>query len=177
MGDYKFDTFYYSEDKSNEHYLSEIENLTDADFNKLYKGKMYCPWCNGPQLSLVKKEGSAFLRTYPKQVHVLVDEEICPYECNTASKKVSDDYVQELRKKKKIKSLLEATMRLLFKHDIPNDILPKAVKSQSDNPLLITRVQKDGTMKRNIIPHYSFKSWGKNFTTGSVANCIWKSIC
>lgn len=28
MRDYKFDTFYYSEDKSNEHHLSEIENLS-----------------------------------------------------------------------------------------------------------------------------------------------------
>ena len=29
MKDYKFDTFYYSVDDSNEHYLSEIENLPD----------------------------------------------------------------------------------------------------------------------------------------------------
>lgn len=37
MGDYKFDTFYYSVDASNEHYLSEIENLSDTEYEQLYK--------------------------------------------------------------------------------------------------------------------------------------------
>ncbi len=60
MGDYKFDTFYYIVDKSNEHYLAEIEDLTDLEFEQLYKGKMYCPACKGPQLSLVKKEDKKF---------------------------------------------------------------------------------------------------------------------
>lgn len=162
MGDYKFDTFYYSKDKSNEHYLSEIETLSDDDYRSLYKGKMYCPWCEGPQLSLVKKVGISYLRTYPKQPHILVDGEMCPYECDTASKKVVEEYIQELRKKNKIKSLLEATMRRLFKQDIPKSVTEKFTGNQSGNPLLIEKVQSDNTIKKNIIPHYSFKSWGKN---------------
>lgn len=58
MSDYKFDTFYYIVDNSNEHYLSEIENLPDEEYARSYKGKMYCPSCRGPQLTLVKKTES-----------------------------------------------------------------------------------------------------------------------
>lgn len=162
MGDYKFDSFYYTKDKSSEHYLSEIENLSDADFIRLYKGKMFCPECKGPQLSLVKKEGVAFLRTYPNQPHVLINGKNCTYECDTASKKVMEEYVKELRMKKKIKSLLEATMRKLFKQDTEPSVVPKTSERKSGNPLLIERVQSDSIVKKNIIPHYSFKSWGKN---------------
>jgi len=162
MGDYKFDTFYYSEDKSNEHYLTEIENLSDEEFNKMYRGRMHCPWCKGPQLALVKNEDKAFLRTYPKQSHLIIDEEICPYECDTASKRMVEEYIQELREKKKIKSLLEATMRRLFKQAVPQDETVNGVVTREKNPLLIEKIQDDKTIKRNIIPHYSFKSWGKN---------------
>lgn len=162
MGDYKFDKFYYTEDESNEHYLSEIEGLSEANFIRSYKGKMRCPECKGPQLSLVKKEGSTFLRTYPNQPHEFVDGEMCIYECDTASKKVIEEYIKELRKKKKIRSLLEATMRKLFKQDTVANVLPQISESRSSNPLLIERIQNDSTVKRNIVPHYSFKSWGKN---------------
>lgn len=162
MGDYKFDKFYYTEDESNEHYLSEIEGLSEVRFIRSYKGKMRCPECKGPQLSLVKKEGSIFLRTYPNQPHVLVAGKRCTYECDTASKKVMEEYVKELREKKKIKSFLEATMRKLFKQDKDPGVEAKVNGKESSNPLLIERVQRDNTVKKNIIPHYSFKSWGKN---------------
>ena len=162
MGDYKFDRFYYTEDESNEHYLSEIEGLSEANFIRSYKGKMHCPECKGPQLSLVKKAGSTFLRTYPNQPHVPVDGEMCIYECDTASKKVMEEYIKELREKKKIKSLLEATMRKLFKQDTKPGMAPKTSGDKSSNPLLIKRVQSHNTVKKNIISHYSFKSWGKN---------------
>lgn len=162
MGDYKFDKFYYTEDESNEHYLSEIEGLSEADFIRSYKGKMRCPNCKGPQLSLVKKEGTIFLRTYPKQPHEFVDGEMCIYKNDTVSKKVMEEYVKELREKKKIKSLLEATMRKLFKQDAGTGISPEINESKSRNPLLIEKIQHDSTVKRSIVPHYSFKSWGKN---------------
>lgn len=161
MGDYKFDSFYYTNDKSCEHYLSEIEGLSDEDYIRLYKGKMFCPECKGPQLSLVKKEGVVFLRTYPNQPHFLIEGKNCTYECDTASKKVVEEYVKELRKKKKIKSLLEAMMRKLFKQDIEPSVVTKTSERKHCNPLLIERVQSDGVVKKNIIPHYSFKSWGK----------------
>lgn len=162
MGDYKFDTFYYSEDKSNEHYLSEIENLSEDDYKKNYKGKMYCPYCNKPQLTLVRKEGSSFLRTYPNQIHAIINEERCPYESDTASNKVVEDYIQELREKKKIKSLLESIMRLLFKQSTEKKINSASSGNKSNNPLLIEKKENNKTIKKNIIPHYSFKSWGKN---------------
>jgi len=162
MGDYKFDTFYYSVDKSNDHHLSEVENISDDEFIRLYKGKMYCPECKGPQLSLVKKEGTTFLRTYPNQPHVLVEGKSCMYECDTASKKVMEEYIKELREKKKIKSLLEATMRKLFKQDTEPRVVSPGSGVKADNPLLIERTQGNDTIKKNIIPHYSFKSWGKN---------------
>ncbi len=164
MGDYKFDSFYYTNDKSCEHYLSEIEGLSDEDYIRLYKGKMFCPECKGPQLSLVKKEGVVFLRTYPNQPHFLIEGKNCTYECDTASKKVVEEYVKELRKKKKIKSLLEAMMRKLFKQDIEPSVVTKTSERKHCNPLLIERVQSDGVVKKNIIPHYSFKSWGKNIS-------------
>lgn len=148
MGDYKFDSFYYTKDESSEHYLSEIEDLSDVDFINLYKGKMLCPECKGPQLSLVKKEGVAFLRTYPNQPHVLIDGKNCTYECDTASKKVMEEYVKELRTKKKIKSLLEATMRKLFKQDTEPSVEPKTSERKSGNPLLIERVQSDSIVKK-----------------------------
>lgn len=162
MGNYKFDKFYYSEDGSNEHYLSEIENLSDNDYQNNYKDKMYCPWCKGPQLSLVKKEGISFLRAYPKQVHILVDDEICPYEYNTASHKMVKDYIKELRSKKKIKSVLEATMRRLFRQSFPRNTTPKDKDEKSTNPLLIEKTDTNKTSTKHIIPHYSFRSWGKN---------------
>ncbi len=162
MSDYKFDTFYYTVDKTNEHSLSEIENLSDADFICLYKGKIKCPECMKPLLSLVKKEGAAYLRTYPNQPHGFVNENRCTYGFDTASKKLMEKYVEELRKKKKIKSLLEGIMRKLFKQDMESSSMSKINERRSNNPLLIERIQSGGTIKRNIIPHYSFKSWGKN---------------
>ena len=74
MGDYKFDQFYYTEDESSEHYLSEIEGLSENEYIRLYKGRMKCPECKGPQLSLVKKEGNVFLRTYPNHPMYLLPE-------------------------------------------------------------------------------------------------------
>lgn len=162
MGDYKFDKFYYTEDESSEHYLSEIEDLSESEYIRLYKGKMKCPECKGPQLSLVRREGSTFLKTYPNSSHIVIDGKRCAYECDTASKKVMEEYVKELREKKKIRSLLEATMRRLFKQDVEPNVLSRISGSKSNNPLLIEKVQSDSTVKRNIVPHYSFKSWGKN---------------
>lgn len=162
MGDYKFDKFYYTQDESSEHFLLEIEELPENDYICLYKGKMKCPECKGPQLLLVKREGATFLRTYPNQPHVLVDGKKCTYEYDSASKKVMEEYVNELREKKKIKSILEATMRKLFKQDQDLDVEVKVNGKGTNNPLLIEKVQRDNTVKKNIIPHYSFKSWGKN---------------
>ncbi|MCI9577141.1 MAG: hypothetical protein HFJ84_11030 [Clostridiales bacterium] len=162
MSDYKFDTFYYSEDQSSEHYLIEIEKLTDDDYNQLYRGKMYCPWCKKPQLSLVKNGTKSFLRTYPKQYHIAVGGEMCPYVNNTASTKVVEEYIQEIRKCKKIKNLLESTMRRLFKLDMPISMMVKGEQRQPSNPLLIEKPQNDKIIKKGIIPHYSFKSWGEN---------------
>ena len=154
MGDYKFDTFYYSVDKSNDHHLSEVEKLSDDEYTRSYKGKMYCPECKGPKLSRVKKEGTTFLRTYRDQPHVLVEGKSCMYECDTASKKVMEEYIKELREKKKIKSLLEATMRKLFKQDTESGVVAPGSGGKAVNPLLIERTQSNDTVKRNIIPHY-----------------------
>lgn len=161
MGDYKFDRFYYSEDESDEHYLSEIEDLSDDNLAK-YKGKMYCPLCRGPQLSLVKGPSGSFLRTYPKQPHLKVGDDMCPYECDTASKSVMENYIAELREKNKIKSVLEAALRRLFSQELVDIIVPKGTEKHSGNPLVIEQTESDKTIKKNIIPHYSFKSWGKN---------------
>lgn len=163
MGDYKFDTFYYSEDQSSEHYLSEIENLSDEEYGSLYKGKMYCPWCRKPQLTKVNNAGGSFLRTYPNQPHVLVEGEMCPYECETAPVKVVEEYINELREQKKIKSMLEATLRRLYKQQTDTkSVISKGIGNKDKNPLIIESLQGDKTIKKNIIPHYSFKSWGKN---------------
>lgn len=163
MGDYKFDTFYYTVDQSSEHYLSEIENLSDEDYKASFKGKMYCPWCKGPQLSLVNSQnGNSFLRTYPKQEHVVVDEEFCPYGFDTASNNLVKKYIQELKEKKKIKSLLESIMRKLFNLDVPKQINEKNTSHFFPNPLLIENNEDDKTKVRKIISHYSFKTWGKN---------------
>lgn len=162
MGEYKFDRFFYSEDNSNEHYLSEIEKLSDEEYVRLYKGKMYCPLCKSPQLSLVKKEGTSFLRTFPNQHHVIIENKICPYNYDTASKKAVEEYIHELREKKKIKSMLEATLRCLYKKDTPKKIILKDAKEQKKNPLIIEKIQNNKSIKRSVIPHYSFKSWGKN---------------
>lgn len=163
MGDYKFDTFYYTEDQSNEHYLSEIENLSDEEYNTSYKGKMYCPWCKGPQLGLVNsKTGNLFLRTYRNQKHMVVNDELCPYEFDTASNKQVKAYIRELKEKKRIKSLLESTMRKLFNSDVSKKINEKHTNNHTPNPLLFEAQTHNNTTVRKIIPHYSFKSWGKN---------------
>lgn len=161
MNDYKFDRFYYSVDDSNEHYLSEIENLSDEEYEQEYKGKMHCPQCKEPQLTLVRGGDSSYLRTYPKQFHKIVDGQMCLYSFKTASKTIMEEYVQELRDKKKIKSALEAVMRCLFKSPTPKHTIPKT-GGDSKDALLIEKEQKDKTIKKYIIPHYSFRSWGKN---------------
>ena len=161
MKDYKFDTFYYSVDNSNEHYLSEIENLPDEEYEQLYKGKMNCPRCKGPQLTLVRMAESSFLRTYPNQYHQMINGQICPYSFKPASKSTMENYVQELRDKKKIKSALEAIMRRLFELHTHKAPTLKTSNGTSKNALLIEKKQNK-TIKRRVIPHYSFKSWGKN---------------
>lgn len=162
MSDYKFDTFYYIVDNSNEHYLSEIENLPDEEYARSYKGKMYCPSCRGPQLTLVKKTESSFLRTYPRQLHKIIDGEPCTYAFEQATKTIMEDYVKELRDKKKIKSVLEAIMRRLFESHIPSKTPSKTTGGSSNDALLIEKERSDKTTKKFVIPHYSFKSWGKN---------------
>lgn len=168
MADYKFDTFYYIEDQSDEHYLSEIEEISDDEYNTKYKGKMYCPFCKGPQLLLVKNAGISYLRTYPKQLHILVEGEMCPYECKTASKKMVEDYIKELRNKKKIQSLLEAIMRRLLKQETAHTKVTDIKLDTLNNPLIINSHSKDGQSKKSIIPHYSFKNWGKNVLQGQL---------
>ncbi len=162
MGDYKFDTFYYSVDASNEHYLSEIENLSDTEYEQLYKGKMYCPKCKNPQLTLVKRADSSFLRTYPHQLHKIIDGKMCPYSFETASKATMEGYVKELRDKKKIKSTLDAIMRCLTEPPLPKASINKFTEGSSKDALLIEKKVKNKPLKRNVIPHYSFMSWGKN---------------
>lgn len=163
MGDYKFDTFYYTVDQSNEHYLSEIEDLSYEDYITLFKDKMYCPWCKGPQLSLVKsKNGNSFLRAYPKQKHIVVDEELCPYEFKTASNKLVKKYIQELKEKKKIRSLLESIMRRIFDLNVPKQTVEKNTGNRVPHPLLIENIEDNKTAVSKIIPHYSFRTWGKN---------------
>lgn len=162
MNDYKFDRFYYIVDKSNEHYISEIENLEDSEYTKTYKGKMYCPCCKKPQITLVKKNGSSFLRTYPNQLHGIVDGKICPYTFDTASDYTVRKYVQELKDTNKIKSMLEAAMRKLLMPTPPKTSPPDQNGEEQSDPLLIKKVKRDKTVTKNIIPHYSFKSWGKN---------------
>lgn len=161
MGDYKFDRFYFIEDKSNEHYISEIEGLSDEESAK-YKGKMYCPLCKGPQLSLVKAASGSYLRTYPKQMHIEVEGEMCVYEFDTSSKTVMEKYIEELKGKDKIKSVLEAALRRLYKQNGVEIIVPKGTIECIDNPLLIERIENGKIVKKNVIPHYNFKSWGKN---------------
>lgn len=161
MSDYKFDTFYYSKDKSNEHYLAEIEALDDNVYVETYKGKIYCPYCKTPQLSLVKKNGISFLRTYPNQMHSTVNGKMCPYTFDTASNSTMKRYIEELRARNRIQSMLEAVMRKLLMPKVPKDVFPQEDK-EFEEPLLISRTQPNKTVTKNIIPHYSFKSWGKN---------------
>ena len=162
MNNNKFDKFFYSVDNSSEHFLSEIENLSDEEYMQSYNGKMFCPRCKGPQLSLVNRSDSSFLRTYPKQPHILIDGKLCPYAFKTASKTTMEKYVKELRDKKKIKSTLEAIMRRLMDLHIPKPTVPRTTDGTSNDPLLIEKEQKDKTIKRSVIPHFSFKTWGKN---------------
>lgn len=162
MGEYKFDRFYYTEDDSNEHFLSEIENISDEHFRTIYKGKMRCPECKSPQLSLVKSATGSFLRTYRGQVHVRINDQRCPYEYSMATSTVMKEYIQDLRNRRKIHSLLNAVMRKMFKEiDRPSTNFKDDAFDKKD-PLLIEKIQKDKTLKRNIIPHYNFKTWGKN---------------
>lgn len=161
MADYKFDRFYYLDDDSNDHYLSEIEKLSDDDYNAHFKGRIYCPLCKKVQLSRVITDKSVFLRTYPNQPHGLVDGDNCMYECDTASKQLVEKFITELRQKNKIKSLLKSTLRTLFKVKGSKDS-GEGSSTEKKTPLLIDRKKEDGSIERKIIPHYSFYSWGPN---------------
>lgn len=80
MKEYKFYNFYYAKDKSNEHYLDEIVDLPYDKYAKLYKGQMYCPICKTPQLMRsTSAKGEQYLKTYPKQTHLIDETVICPY--------------------------------------------------------------------------------------------------
>jgi len=162
MRDYKFDMFYYDEDKSNDHHLSEIEDLTDKEYDEKYRDKMRCPWCKTPQLGRVRSNGKTHLRTYQNQPHIKVNEEMCPYECDTAPNKVVEKYINELHNKKKIKSMLESVMRQLMPHDTTKTKTTPVCSSEFQEPLIVKRQKSDKTIEKNVIPHYNFKTWGKN---------------
>jgi len=161
MRDYKFDMFYFDDDKSNEHHLSEIENLTDADYNATYRDKMRCPWCKSPQIGRVQSDGKTYLKTYPKQPHISIGGQMCPYECTTAPKDVVIKYINDLKNKKQIRSMLESVMRQLLPHTKTLTTTP-AGSSMFKEPLLIERKKSGKTIDKNVIPHYNFKTWGKN---------------
>lgn len=154
----KFDSFYYSEDRQ-VHFLPEILSVSDDELNKKYKGKMYCPLCKMVQLSLSHGVKTTFLRTYPKQNHGFVSGSLCLYSYKEASSRTVNIYIDELRDKKKIKSLLNSTLRYLL-----NDKMKLvAINNQENvtfNPLIIEPAKKIKNKERTVIPHYSFKSWG-----------------
>lgn len=110
---------------------------------------------------MVRKPDTSFLRTYPCQPHEIIEGKICPYAFETASKATMTEYIQKLRNKKKIKSLLDAVMRQLFETPTQKTISTTTERTPT-NALLIEKKQKDKTIKMNVIPHYNFKSWGKN---------------
>ncbi len=53
-------------------------------------------------------------------------------------------------------------MRKLFQLDLATDVTHKIGGNEFPNPLIINNIYKNGAVKKNIIPHYNFKSWGKN---------------
>lgn len=154
----KFDSFYYSDDNQI-HFLSEIVSIDDEKLNDKYKGKMYCPLCKAVQLSLSHGAKTTFLRTYPKQTHGFVNGSPCLYSYKEASSRTVNIYIDELRDKKKIKSLLNSTLRYLL-NDKTKLAATNNQKNATFNPLIIEPAKKIKNKERTVIPHYSFKSWG-----------------
>lgn len=161
MDEFKYDKFYYSEDKSDEHYLSEITNLSQTEYDEKYRDKMYCPLCKTPQIGLVHRNGKIFLRKYQTQPHGNIEGEACDYSYESAPKKIVEKYVTDLRNKKKTKSLLESIMRRLFNKKSNRGSNGQIIEQASDNPFLIKSVKSEST-HTYLFPRCNFNSWGEH---------------
>lgn len=157
---FKFDTFYYSEDNSSEHSLSEIQSLPKEAFEQLYRGRTFCPLCKKVELTLVRSE-TPHLRALPNQQHGIVDGKLCIYMHDSAPSKLTEEYINKLNDEGKIKRKLESVMYHLFSRDIPknkNTVIAKLCTDDDAEPLII---KKEKTGKKYVIPHYNFNSWGE----------------
>ncbi len=156
MGALKYDKFYYVDDKSSKHLVNEIFVLKDEEYYEKYKDRIYCPSCEKVKLALTHRNDYKYLKGYPKHLHDLE----CPYNFDIAENKVIEKYVNKLRNKGKIKSLLDSVVRLLLFPKLPrhNDV----DKNDFKEPLFINTTKNKKTVTKKRIPHYSFKSWGAN---------------
>lgn len=156
----KFDTFYYSEDNSSEHSVSEVQNLSRESFDQLYKGKAFCPLCKKVEVTLVRGK-TPHLRGLPKQQHGIVDGKLCIYMHDSATSKMTEEYISKLNDEGKIKRKLESVMYYLFSRTMPKDkntVITKLRDGEDAEPLIIQK-EKIGT--KYVIPHYTFNSWGE----------------
>lgn len=160
MSNYKFDQFYYSNDKD-VHPLCDISDLSDAKYAMDYADKIYCPLCHIPKLARVNKNGKVFLRAYPKQHHGEIDGEICMYEHDTAPQKAVTTHIENLHDQRRLQQSLETVIRMMLrKPGNTGSPLPVTTVTNS-NPLVIHRNRGQENITE-VIPHYSILNWGPN---------------
>lgn len=153
---YKFDEAAFSNDNKNTFEkisLEEINEEVKKDKNNIknYKGNIFCPECNEPQLSIVKnsRTNDYFLRTYQNQNH----SDICSYSFESVSIDIFNDFLEKENNTLFINNKLQNIIDRLLRNNTLN-VNPFIIELDDNNivPKDITKEEKLNRHNMRRIP-------------------------
>lgn len=158
MSKHKYQEFYLLNDDRN-HNVSILQHISDEKYLRKYDGNMYCPLCQGAQLSRVRGK-SVFLRTNHGQEHGLMsDGELCEYAFNRKSIIETEAIIKDLKNTRQLSLKLNSILLQLKRREINKETIDPSLEEKRPN---ITKSKSSGVRKakRTITPKYSFLNWG-----------------
>ena len=128
----------------------DYDNSISKEYAETYKNHLFCPFCKGPQLSLVRssKTGKYFLKTYSKQVH----KQDCSYKFKSVKSELVDKLLINLDNNPANCKLVNSKLQsLIYKLKTNNDSLQPFLVKVSKSQILSDDINdKAVKTKRNI---------------------------
>lgn len=148
---YKFDEAALSNDNKKTFEKISLEKINeeikkDETNIKNYKGIIFCPECNEPQLSIVNnsKTNDYFLRTYPRQNH----SDICSYSFEDVDVDIFNAFLEEKNNTQFINSKLHNIIDRLLRNKFL-DFNPLIVRL-NDNKITAENISREEKNRYNV---------------------------
>lgn len=154
--DFKFEGFYYDYDHQF-HYLSEIQNISNFEYETKYRNHIFCPECYKAKLLIYHIDDKIFLKSYPLSVHGEVDGHECYHSQDEAPQYVVKEYLANLKKNNKLQSKLDSLIRIIERREVKSFFGNNSLKE--DAFTVKYKSKKSGVSKKAAIPRYSINQW------------------